>query len=261
MATSAEADPTTDGTNRPAGTDRTNRTDTAAAAAPGQAGPGRTSIAPNAFYVPSPVVLLSTESEDGQVDVSAMSAVGVVCLDPPILAVGIKPRRHTYKNIRRTGSFVVNLPLQDGLEASDYTGTRSWRKEPEKVAKAGLAVARLPESGLPYLPSCPISMACVLVGNLGRHELGLDMPPSHQVVLGRMTECSVDDAWLGEDEVRLEDMPVLVYLNRVYAARGGVLGVQRFTDDPAKRDAKMREYRSLGEHGAGVRPDPRGGQR
>ncbi|MEU3660335.1 flavin reductase family protein [Streptomyces sp. NPDC032940] len=209
-------------------------------------GPGRTSIPPNAFYVPSPVVLLSTESEDGECDVSAMSAVGVVCLDPPILAVGIKPRRQTYKNIRRTGSFVVNLPLQDGLEAADYTGTRSWRREPEKLEKAGLTVDRLPESGLPYLPSCPISMACTLVGNLGRHELGLDVPPSHQVVVGRMTECSVDNAWLGEDEVRLEDMPVLVYLNRVYASRGANLGVQRFTDDPAKREAKMREYRSLG---------------
>jgi len=207
---------------------------------------GRTSIPPNAFYVPSPVVLLSTESEQGEVDVSAMSAVGVGCLNPPILAVGIKPRRHTYKNIRRTGSFVVNLPLQDDLEVADYTGTRSWRKEPGKLEKAGLEVARLPESGLPYLPSCPISMACTLVGNLGRHELRLDMPPSHQVVLGRMTECSVDDAWLGEDEVRLEDMPILVYLNRVYASRGDILGIQRFTDDPAKREAKMREYRSLG---------------
>ncbi|MEU6901665.1 flavin reductase family protein [Streptomyces virginiae] len=217
---------------------------------PGEAaattGAGRTSIPPNAFYVPSPVVLLSTQTEAGEVDVSAMSAVGVVCLDPPILAVGIKPRRQTYKNIRRTGSFVVNLPLQDGLEVADYTGTRSWRKEPEKVEKAGLEVARLPESGLPYLPSCPISMACTLIGNLGRNELGLDMPPSHQVVLGRMTECSVDSTWVGEDEVRLEDMPILVYLNRVYAGRGDVLGIQRFTDDPAKREAKMREYRSLG---------------
>ncbi|WP_078861970.1 flavin reductase family protein [Streptomyces sp. NRRL F-5123] len=207
---------------------------------------GRTSVPPNAFYVPSPVVLLSTEDENGEVDVSAMSAVGVVCLDPAVLAVGIKPRRQTYKNIRRTGSFVVNLPLQDGLEAADYTGTRPWRKEPDKLRNAGLEVARLPESGLPYLPSCPIAMACTLVGNLGRHELRLDVPPSHQVVLGRMTECSIDDEWLGEDEVRLEDMPVLLYLNRVYAARGDVLGVQRFTDDPAKREAKMREYRSLG---------------
>ncbi|MER6214088.1 flavin reductase family protein [Streptomyces sp. NPDC001674] len=214
--------------------------------AAGTTGAGRTSIPPNAFYVPSPVVLLSTQTEAGEVDVSAMSAVGVVCLDPPILAVGVKPRRQTYKNIRRTGSFVVNLPLQDCLEVADYTGTRSWRKEPEKVEKAGLEVARLPESGLPYLPSCPISMACTLIGNLGRNELGLDMPPSHQVVLGKMTECSVDSTWLGEDEVRLEDMPILVYLNRVYAGRGAVLGIQRFTDDPAKREAKMREYRSLG---------------
>jgi flavin reductase (DIM6/NTAB) family NADH-FMN oxidoreductase RutF len=205
----------------------------------------RVSIPPNAFYVPSPVVLLSTVDADGQVDVSAMSAVGVVCLDPPVIAVGIKARRRTYRNIRRTGTFVVNLPLEEDLHAVDYTGTRKFRNSPDKVAESGLQVDTLPATGLPYIVSCPVAMACELVGNLGRHELGLDGPPSHQVVLGRITECTVERQWLAEDELRLEDMPVLLYLNRVYAARGRNLGVQRFTDDPEVMAAKLREYRSL----------------
>lgn len=212
---------------------------------PGTTSGARTSVPPNAFYVPSPVVLLSTVDEAGTVDISAMSAVGVVCLDPPIVAVGIKARRQTYSNIRRTGQFVLNLPLESDLWASDFVGTRPLRKAPDKVEESGLEVGILPESGLPYLPSCPVSMACELVGNLGRHELGLERAPSHQVVLGRMTECSVDDKWIGDDEVRLEEMPLLVYLNRVYARTGENIEVQRFTDDPEKRAAKMQEYRSL----------------
>ncbi|GGT43238.1 flavin reductase family protein [Streptomyces chromofuscus] len=206
----------------------------------------KVSVPPNAFYVPSPVVLLTTVSEDGEVDVSAMSAVGVVCLEPAVIAVGIKPRRQTYKNIRRTGSFVVNLPLETDLRATDFTGTRSLRRHPGKVEESGLRIRRMPETGLPYVESCPIVMASDAVGNLGRHELNLDMTPSHQVVLGRITECLVDRDWLGEDEVRLEEMPVLVYLNRIYARRGSVLQEQRFTDDPEKRLEKMRVYRSLG---------------
>ena len=211
----------------------------------GTAGRERVSIPANAFYVPSPVVLLSTENEDGEVDVSAMSAVGVVCLDPPVIAVGIKARRRTYRNIRRTSTFVVNLPLEEDLHAVDYTGTRKFRNAPDKVAESGLSIERLPESGLPYVTSCPVAMACELVGNLGRTELGLDGPPSHQVVLGRITECTVERQWLAEDELRLEDMPVLLYLNRVYASRGRNLGVQRFTDDPEVMAAKLHEYRSL----------------
>lgn len=209
------------------------------------AGTERVSIPPNAFYVPSPVILLSTVNEDGEIDVSAMSAVGVVCLDPPVIAVGIKARRRTYRNIRRTGTFVVNLPLEQDLHAVDYTGTRKFRDAPGKVAESGLAIERLPETRLPYVTSCPVAMACEMVGNLGRAELGLDGPPSHQVVLGRITECTVERQWLAEDELRLEDMPVLLYLNRVYAARGRNLGVQRFTDDPEVMAAKLREYRSL----------------
>ena len=213
--------------------------------ADGAAGRERVSIPPNAFYVPSPVILLSTVDSDGQVDVSAMSAVGVVCLDPPVIAVGIKARRRTYRNIRRTGTFVVNLPLEEDLHAVDFTGTRKFRHAPDKVAESGLGIATLPETGLPYVVSCPVAMACELVGNLGRTELGLDGPPSHQVVLGRITECTVERQWLAEDELRLEDMPVLLYLNRVYSARGRNLGVQRFTDDPEVMAAKLREYRSL----------------
>ncbi|MFE1802429.1 flavin reductase family protein [Streptomyces sp. NPDC059517] len=204
------------------------------------------SVPPNAFYVPSPVVLLTTVSEQGEVDVSAMSAVGVVCLDPAIIAVGIKPRRHTYKNIRRTGRFVVNLPLEKDMWAADFTGTRSWRRSGDKVAESGLEIRELPGTGLPYVESCPIVMACDAVGHLGRKELNLEAAPSHQTVLGRIAECLVDAEWLGQDEVRLEDMPVLLYLNRVYARRGPVLGEQRFTDDPRRRRDRMRAYRSLG---------------
>jgi flavin reductase (DIM6/NTAB) family NADH-FMN oxidoreductase RutF len=192
------------------------------------------------------VVLLTTVDADGAMDVSAMSAVGVVCLNPAIIAVGIKPGRHTYRNIRRTGRFVVNLPTEDDLWAVDYTGTRKLRREPDKLDKCGLSFDVLPQTGLPYVTSCPIVMACELVGNLGRAELNLDVAPSHQVVLGRLTECLVDRKWIGEDEVRLEEMPLLLYLNRVYAGRRGKLEVQRYTDDPEKRDAKLREYRSLG---------------
>ena len=64
-------------------------------------------------------------------------------------------------------------------------------------------------------------------------------------MLGRITECTVERQWLADDELRLEDMPVLLYLNRVYAARGRNLGTQRFTDDPEVMAEKLRYYRSL----------------
>jgi flavin reductase (DIM6/NTAB) family NADH-FMN oxidoreductase RutF len=221
--------------------------------------PTMVSVPPNAFYVPSPVVLLTTVDEDGVVDISAMSAVGVVCLDPAVIALGIKPRRQTYKNIRRTGSFVVNLPMEQHLWASDFVGTRSLRAAADKVQASGLEVDYMPQSGLPYIRSCPIIMACDLAGNIGRHELGLDVAPSHQTVLGRITECLVDREWISDDEVRLEDMPVLIYFNRIYARRGGSLEVQRFTDHADKRDGKMREYRSLGLDLDGAQPVPADG--
>lgn len=203
-------------------------------------------IPPNAFYLPSPVVLLSTISRELTPDVSAMSAAGVLCLTPPVIGIGIKPSRRSYRNIRETGDFVVNLPLQKDLHAVDFTGTRKLRHHPAKVAEAGLELGTMEGVCSPCVLECPIVMACELVGTLGPRELGLTKT-SHQVVLGKIVACFVDPEWIRADEVAIEQMPLVLYLNRIYAANGKTLGVQRFTDNEEKRLVKMREYRSLSQ--------------
>ena len=198
----------------------------------------------NAFYLPSPVVLLSTIGRDSTPDVSAMSAAGALCLTPAVIGIGIKPSRRSYRNIRETGDFVVNLPLQEHLHAVDFTGTRKLRHHPAKIGEAGLTLGAVEGVRSPCVLECPIVMACELVGTLGPRELGLPKA-SHQVVLGKIVSCFVDAEWIRDDEVAIEQMPLLLYLNRIYAAVGENLAVQRFTDDEQKRLVKMREYRSL----------------
>ena len=50
-------------------------------------------VSPDAFLMPSAVTVMATLTSEGVVDFSTMPAVGVVCLTPAIVAVGIKPRR------------------------------------------------------------------------------------------------------------------------------------------------------------------------
>lgn len=205
--------------------------------------PDRVVVA-NAFYIPSPVVMVSTISRDDVPDVSTMSAVGVLCLTPPIIGIGMKPSRQTYKNIRQTREFVINLPLEQDLHAADIVGTRKLRSCPTKLADAGLTLKPMSKLRCPGISGSPIVMGCVLVNILTHVELGVERA-SHHVVLGRITECIVDESWIKDEEVRLEEMPVLIYLNRYYAGVGKKLAQQRFTDDPEKQLMKMKEYRQI----------------
>jgi flavin reductase (DIM6/NTAB) family NADH-FMN oxidoreductase RutF len=213
----------------------------------------KVAVPPNAFYVPSPVVLVSTIDAKGTPDVSTMSAVGAACLDPALVAIGIKTSRRTYRNIRETRQFVINLPLDDLLWASDVVGTRKMRSVPNKVELAKLTLRSMPRVAAPYVHECPIAMACELATILDHAALNTSRV-SHHCVIGRIVQCLVDPRWIRDNEVRLEEMPLLVYLNRYYARTGAVLETQRFTDDERTRVEKMRQYRDLRPGRVAVEP-------
>lgn len=67
-------------------------------------------VSPNAFLVPSAVTVMGTLTPEGVVDFSTMSAVGVVCLTPAIVAVGVKPRRTAFANLMRAAVSRSSFP-------------------------------------------------------------------------------------------------------------------------------------------------------
>lgn len=50
-----------------------------------------------------------------------------VCSDPPMCYISVRPERHSYEIIRRTGEFVINLTTRRLARAADWCGVRSGR--------------------------------------------------------------------------------------------------------------------------------------
>ena len=69
------------------------------------------------------------------------SWVSVVCATPPMVAVAIRPERHTYGLVRETGEFVLNIPPASLLRAVDFCGTASGETV-DKFAQAHLTRRR-----------------------------------------------------------------------------------------------------------------------
>jgi flavin reductase (DIM6/NTAB) family NADH-FMN oxidoreductase RutF len=66
------------------------------------------------FVGPRPIALVTTLNEDGSDNAAPMSFFNVFSHEPPLLVLGIQPRqdgrsKDTLANLRRTGSFTVNM--------------------------------------------------------------------------------------------------------------------------------------------------------
>ncbi|MFX0117234.1 MAG: flavin reductase family protein, partial [Candidatus Hodarchaeota archaeon] len=59
---------------------------------------------------PYNATLVSCTSKDGKPNVLAIAWIIPVSIDPPLLAMSIRPERHSHRIISETKEFVVNIP-------------------------------------------------------------------------------------------------------------------------------------------------------
>ncbi len=128
-------------------------------------------IRPTTAVVPCPVVLLSVAGPE-RPNIITLSWVANVCSDPATVVVGVRPQRHSYKLMRDTGDFVLNVPTTELLEATQFSGTKSGR-DFDKFAECGLTQTPATKVKSPMIKECPINLECkiVKVDPLGVHDL------------------------------------------------------------------------------------------
>ena len=89
-----------------------------------------------------------------------------------MVMVGIVPKRHSYKLIKESGCFVVNLPAKSQKEMFDYLGSHSGADE-NKLEKVGAKVREGEKVNAPILEDCPVNIECTIVASMmtGSHEM------------------------------------------------------------------------------------------
>ncbi|HEY9532512.1 MAG TPA: flavin reductase family protein [Burkholderiales bacterium] len=98
------------------------------------------------LVIPRPIAWISTRSANGVANCAPFSFFNVFSEDPPLCVVGINPRssdgamKHSLKNIRRTGEFVVNLVDEASANAM-HLSSEELPEEESEFEKAGLTQA------------------------------------------------------------------------------------------------------------------------
>lgn len=117
-------------------------------------------------------VLVSCRGKNGK---DNALAVGYCCncsYDPPMVMVGIVPKRYSYGLIKESGCFVVNLVGKDNKELFDYLGSHSGR-DGDKLKATGAKLREGVKVNAPILDDCPVNIECRIVDSImtGSHEM------------------------------------------------------------------------------------------
>jgi len=111
---------------------------------------------------PTSVVLATCISLDGKPNVITLGMYMPVSIRPPLVAIGVAPKRYSHALIRETGEFAINVPGKDLVRAMEICGTLSG-KEHDKFSEAKLTPIPGKYVKPPLIKECVAHMECQVV--------------------------------------------------------------------------------------------------
>ena len=135
------------------------------------------------LVIPRPIAWISTRSANGIANCAPFSFFNVFSEDPPLIVIGINPRsdgalKHSLKNIRRTGEFVVNL-VDEATANAMHVSSGEFTEDESEFEKAGLREA---PGALVQHPRIAEAAACLEC----RLERLIEISGTRQLVLGEI---------------------------------------------------------------------------
>ena len=127
---------------------------------------------PGNMLYPLPAVMVSCGQTPEEHNIITISWAGTINTNPPMVSVSIRPERHSYDIIKRTGDFVINLTTEDLAFATDWCGVRSGKNfDKFKEMKLTKEDGKIVKS--PLIVESPVNIECVVkeIKKLGSHDL------------------------------------------------------------------------------------------
>lgn len=146
-------------------------------------------IRPGTLLYPVPVVLVSCADNHGNMNIITVAWTGVICSDPPMLYISVRPERYSYEIIKNAGDFVINLPNEKLTYAIDFCGIKSG-KDVNKFDHLGLTAKKSSKTISPYIKEAPLNLQCKVKDIL---PLG-----SHHMFIADIVEVMADKGLLDE---------------------------------------------------------------
>jgi len=172
---------------------------------------------------PTPAVVVTCALEGDVPNGLAIAWTGVVCSQPPLVSISVRPERYSHYIISQTGEFVINIPRADQAAIVDRFGMVSGR-EANKFALTGVTPGSAQAVKAPLIEEFPVNLECRVHQ---RFSLG-----THEVFVAEVLVVHIDEACLsrsGDFDTQAAAPLVFIPLNGEYRALAEARGVYGFT--------------------------------
>jgi len=121
---------------------------------------------------PRHTVLVTCVNQAGKANIITLAWSMPTSSDPPMVVVSIAPKRRSYRMIKKTGEFVVNVPTMKIVKQTLFCGRISGVKY-DKFKEAPLTAAPAKKLRPPIIKECIAHLECKLVQTIptGDHTL------------------------------------------------------------------------------------------
>ncbi len=147
----------------------------------------RKNFGAKAWTYPQPVYMIASYDENGVADV--MNAAWGCIAGYKQIALYLDVKHQTTENILKRKAFSVSMGDASCVEACDYVGIVSAKKEPQKVEKAGFHVVKSNFVDAPLIEELPMAVECQL----------LSYDKESELIVGEIINVSVDERILDSD--------------------------------------------------------------
>ena len=171
-------------------------------------------ISPKTMLIPLPAVLVSCVADGYKPNIITISWIGIVCSEPPMLSISVKPKRYSYDILKKSGEFVVNLTSEENLDIVDFCGNRSGR-DYDKFEKLNLTPLPAKKVSAPLIKECPINLECKV-----RQSIVLG---THEMFISEIVAMHIDGEYLdSKGRPIIDKLKPLVYCTGAREYRGGL---------------------------------------
>lgn len=176
---------------------------------------------PGTMLAPVPVVMVTCQNSSNKANIITIGWAGTICSEPPMVSISVRPNRHSYKLIKESGEFVINIPSKKLAKETDLCGVISGSKC-DKFHETGLTPGKSNSVKAPIIMECPINLECKV-----KQEIPLG---SHNMFLAEITSVQVSKEYIDADGKFLTDKANLLgYAHGAYVPLGKQLGTFGFS--------------------------------
>lgn len=181
------------------------------------------------FIYPLPAVMVSCGTME-ESNIITVAWTGIINTNPAMCYISVRPTRHSYEMIKKTGEFVINLTTKNLAYATDWCGVKTGAKV-DKFKEMKLTKEKANFVNCPMIKESPVSVECKVKEI---RELG-----SHHMFVAEILGINADEKYINENGAfDISKCDLIAYSNGNYYSLGKKIGRFGFSVQKKKKIVK-----------------------